>query len=233
MNFQYRFTLPVPVDQAWATLLDVRRVAPCMPGAGIESGEGDHYVGRVKVKLGPIEMAYRGDLHFIERDEAAHRMKLEGVGKEMRGGGGAKALVTMHVASVPGGSEVAIDSEYELSGRAAQFGTGMIDEIGGKLMKEFARRLEKLILGGHNQASGQSSSMSQARASERALLQATPVATGTAVATGLTRRVPRMRAWLFFRADWPEASRSVSWASSSDARPSPAWLPRPRGPRSP
>ncbi|MCP5389342.1 MAG: SRPBCC family protein [Novosphingobium sp.] len=168
MNFQYRFTLPVPVDQAWATLLDVRRVAPCMPGAGIESGEGDHYVGRVKVKLGPIEMAYRGDLHFIERDEAAHRMKLEGVGKEMRGGGGAKALVTMHVASVPGGSEVAIDSEYELSGRAAQFGTGMIDEIGGKLMKEFARRLEKLILGGHNQASGQSSSMSQARASERA-----------------------------------------------------------------
>ncbi|MCP5379850.1 MAG: SRPBCC family protein [Novosphingobium sp.] len=168
MNFQYRFTLPVPVDQAWATLLDVRRVAPCMPGAGIESGEGDHYVGRVKVKLGPIEMAYRGDLHFIERDEAAHRMKLEGVGKEMRGGGGAKALVTMHVASVPGGSEVAIDSEYELSGRAAQFGTGMIDEIGGKLMKEFARRLEKLILGGNNQASGQSSLMSQASASERA-----------------------------------------------------------------
>lgn len=146
MNFHYRFKLPVPVEQAWPVLLDVRRVAPCMPGAGIESGEGDDYVGRMKVKLGPIEMAYRGDLHFVERDDTAHRLKVEGVGKEVRGGGGARALVTMQASSVQGGCEIAIDSEYELNGRAAQFGTGMIDEIGGKLMQEFARRLEKLIL---------------------------------------------------------------------------------------
>ncbi|WP_176590823.1 SRPBCC family protein [Sphingobium sp. EM0848] len=154
MNFQYRFKLPVPVEQAWPVLLDVRRVAPCMPGAGIESGEGNDYVGRMKVKLGPIEMAYRGDLHFVERDDAAHRLKVEGVGKEVRGGGGAKALVTMQASSVPGGCEIAIDSEYELNGRAAQFGTGMIDEIGGKLMQEFARRLEKLILNSNAQESG-------------------------------------------------------------------------------
>ncbi|WP_327753190.1 SRPBCC family protein [Sphingobium sp. SJ10-10] len=154
MNFQYRFKLPVPVEQAWPVLLDVRRVAPCMPGAGIESGEGDDYVGRMKVKLGPIEMAYRGDLHFVERDDANHRLKVEGVGKEVRGGGGAKALVTMQASSVPGGCEVAIDSEYELNGRAAQFGTGMIDEIGGKLMQEFARRLERLILNSNAQEGG-------------------------------------------------------------------------------
>lgn len=146
MNFQYRFKLPVPIEQAWPVLLDVRRVAPCMPGAAIESGEGDDYVGRMKVKVGPIEMTYGGDLHFVERDDAAHRMKVEGVGKEVRGGGGAKALVTMQASSVPGGCEIAINSDYELNGRAAQFGTGMIDEIGGKLMQEFARRLEKLIL---------------------------------------------------------------------------------------
>lgn len=153
MNFQYRFKLPVPVERAWPILLDVRRVASCMPGASIESGEGDDYVGRMKVKVGPIEMAYSGDLHFVERDGAAHRMKVEGVGREVRGGGGAKAVVTMQASSVPGGCDIAIDSEYELSGRAAQFGTGMIDEIGAKLMQEFARRLEKLILGSGSQES--------------------------------------------------------------------------------
>lgn len=148
MNFQYRFRLPIPVEQAWPILLDLRRVAPCMPGASIESGEGDAYVGRMKVKLGPIEMAYRGDLNFIERDDAAHRLKVEGIGKEVRGGGGAKAIVTMMATPLGAACEIAIDSDYTLSGRAAQFGTGMIDEIGAKLMKEFVTRLERLILAG-------------------------------------------------------------------------------------
>lgn len=145
MNFKYRFALPVSVDEAWPILLDLPRVAPCMPGAAIESGDGEAYVGRMKVKLGPIEMAYRGDLRFLERDDAAHRLKVEGVGKELRGGGGARAVVTMAAIPAAGGCEVSIDSDYSLSGRAAQFGSGMIDEIGGKLMKEFVTRLEKLI----------------------------------------------------------------------------------------
>lgn len=148
MNFQYRFRLPVPVEQAWPVLLDLRRVAPCMPGASIESGEGDDYVGRMKVKLGPIEMAYRGDLHFVERDDAGHRLKLEGTGKEIRGGGGARAVTTMEATPLNGACEIAIVSDYSLSGRAAQFGTGMIDEIGTKLMKEFVTRLERLIATG-------------------------------------------------------------------------------------
>lgn len=146
MNFRYSFTLPVPVERAWPILLDLRRVAPCMPGAAITSGEGDDYAGRMKVKLGPIEMVYGGDLHFLERDDAAHRLKVEGIGKEVRGGGGAKAVVTMEARASGNSCEVTIDSEYTLSGRAAQFGTGMIDEIGAKLMKEFVTRLEKLIL---------------------------------------------------------------------------------------
>lgn len=147
MHFRYKFSLPVSVERAWPILLDLRRVAPCMPGAAITSGEGDDYTGRMKVKLGPIEMIYGGDLHFLERDDAAHRLKVEGIGKEVRGGGGAKAVVTMEARPSGGNScEVSIDSEYTLSGRAAQFGTGMIDEIGAKLMKEFVTRLEKLIL---------------------------------------------------------------------------------------
>lgn len=146
MNFQYRFTLPVPVEQAWEILLDLRRVAPCMPGAAIESGEGDQYVGRMKVKLGPIEMAYRGELKFLERDDAAHRLKVEGVGKEVRGGGGAKAIVSMEVVPTGSSCAISINADYSLSGRAAQFGSGMIDEIGAKLMKEFVTRLERLLL---------------------------------------------------------------------------------------
>lgn len=146
MNFKYGFTLPMPVERAWPILLDLRRVAPCMPGAAIVSGDGDAYTGRMKVKLGPIEMTYLGDLCFLERDDEAHRLKVEGVGKEVRGGGGAKALVTVQAKPAGTSCEVVIDSEYTLSGKAAQFGTGMIDEIGAKLMKEFVTRLEKLIL---------------------------------------------------------------------------------------
>ncbi|WP_332811066.1 SRPBCC family protein [Sphingomonas sp.] len=145
MNFKYSFRLPVPADRAWPILLDLRRVAPCMPGAAIESGEDDEYVGRVKVKIGPIEMTYRGDLRFIERDDAAHRLQVRGTGREIRGGGEAKVLATMQVRPDGNACEVSIDSEYALSGRAAQFGTGLIDEIGAKLMKEFVARLERLL----------------------------------------------------------------------------------------
>lgn len=145
MNFKYSFRLPVPADRAWPILLDLRRVAPCMPGAAIESGEDDEYVGRVKVKIGPIEMTYRGDLRFIERDDAAHRLQVRGTGREIRGGGEAKVVANMQVRPDGEACEVSIDSDYVLSGRAAQFGTGLIDEIGAKLMKEFVVRLERLL----------------------------------------------------------------------------------------
>jgi carbon monoxide dehydrogenase subunit G len=146
VNFKYSFRLPVPADRAWPILLDLRRVAPCMPGAAIESGQDDEYVGRVKVKIGPIEMTYRGDLRFIERDDAAHRLQVRGTGREIRGGGEAKVVANMQVRPDRAACEVSIDSEYALSGRAAQFGTGLIDEIGAKLMKEFVARLERLLL---------------------------------------------------------------------------------------
>jgi carbon monoxide dehydrogenase subunit G len=145
VNFKYSFRLPVPADRAWPILLDLRRVAPCMPGAAIESGQDDAYVGKVKVKIGPIEMTYRGDLVFIERDDAAHRLQVRGTGREIRGGGEAKVIATMQVRPDGDACEVSIDSEYALTGRAAQFGTGLIDEIGAKLMKEFVVRLERLL----------------------------------------------------------------------------------------
>nr|ART40678.1 L448 [uncultured bacterium] len=150
MIFEYMFRLPVTVDQAWPVLLDVYRVAPCMPGAAIESGEGDDFVGRIKVRLGPVEMIYRGDLHFTHRDDAEHELVVEGAAKDTKGGGGAKAKVTLK--ATPDGQDgchVAIHSDYTVSGKAAQFGRGVMEEVGEKLMNEFATRLNRLILEDH------------------------------------------------------------------------------------
>lgn len=145
MNFQYQFKLGVPVDKAWAVLMDVKRVAPCLPGAAIESGEGDNYVGRVKVKLGPIELTYRGDVTFVERDDAAKRAVINVAAKEVKGAGAAKATLTLDVAASGAQTEVSVGSEFTVSGKAAQFGRGVMEEVGEKLMAEFAARLSKLI----------------------------------------------------------------------------------------
>ena len=147
MIFKYDFALPVPSERAWPVLLDVYRVAPCMPGASIESGEGDDYVGKIKVKLGPVEMTYRGDLHFTHRDSDNHEMKVEGAAKDSKGGGGAKAKVTLKATDEDAGNcRIHINSDYSVSGKAAQFGSGLMEEVGEKLMNEFAARLERLIL---------------------------------------------------------------------------------------
>ncbi|HDR8923045.1 SRPBCC family protein [Burkholderia aenigmatica] len=145
MNFQYQFELGVPVDEAWAVLMDVPNVAPCLPGAAIESGENGDYVGRVKVKLGPIEMTYRGDVKFVERDDAAQHAVINVAAKEVKGGGAAKAVLTLDVAPAGSGARVSVGSEFTVSGKAAQFGRGVMDEVGEKLMGEFAVRLSKLI----------------------------------------------------------------------------------------
>jgi len=147
MIFEYSFDLPVPAGKAWSLLLDVYRVAPCMPGASIESGEGNDYVGRIKVRLGPVEMVYRGDLHFTKRDDANHELIVEGAAKDTKGGGGAKANVALRVSPEGANScNVAIHSDYTVNGKAAQFGRGLMEEVGEKLMSEFASRLKQLII---------------------------------------------------------------------------------------
>jgi len=149
MIFEYSFQLPVPAERAWPVLLDVYRVAPCMPGASIESGEGNDYVGRIKVRLGPVEMVYRGDLHFTQRVDASHALAVEGAAKDTKGGGGAKAKVSLKVAEHGlSACMVSIHSDYAVSGKAAQFGRGVMEEVAEKLMNEFSARLRQLILEG-------------------------------------------------------------------------------------
>jgi len=145
MNFAYTLKLDLPLDEAWSTLMDIERIAPCMPGAKIEARNGDTYTGRLKVKLGPMELTYRGDIEFIERDDPAKRAVVDAQAKEIKGRGAAKAQITMAGTSVAGGSEIHIESEFSVSGKAAQFGRGVMEEVGEKLMDDFARRLGEQI----------------------------------------------------------------------------------------
>ncbi len=141
MNFDYVIKLDLPLDQAWETLMDIERIAPCMPGATIESHDGDDYTGRLKVKLGPMEMTYRGNIHFVERDDTAKTALVDAAAKEIKGRGAAKTQVSLRGAEVGKGSEITLSSDFTVSGKAAQFGRGVMEEVGEKLMGDFATRL--------------------------------------------------------------------------------------------
>jgi uncharacterized protein len=141
------FTVPVPPEQAWDVLLDVERIAPCMPGATVTSVSDDEIAGQVKVKLGPLSLSYKGTAKFIEKDQANRTIAIEASGKETRGAGTAAA--TVHASLKPAESEgqtlVAIHTSLNVTGRPAQFGRSLLPEVSGKLIGQFATNLEALI----------------------------------------------------------------------------------------
>ena len=141
------FTVPVPPEQAWDVLLDVERIAPCMPGATVTSVEGDEITGQVKVKLGPLSLSYKGTAKFIEKDPASHTIAIEATGKETRGAGTASA--TVHASLKPDDAEgqttVSIHTSLNVTGRPAQFGRSLLPEVSGKLIDQFAANLRALI----------------------------------------------------------------------------------------
>lgn len=147
MKLENGFQVPVPVDEAWKVLLDVERVAPCVPGATLTGSEGDthppRYSGTVKVKLGPIGLTYNGTVTFVSTDEAAHVAVLEASGRELRGNGTAKALVTCTL--VPSGevTDVQVETDLAITGKPAQFGRGALNEVAGNLIGQFADNLSK------------------------------------------------------------------------------------------
>jgi hypothetical protein len=140
------FTVPVPPEQAWDVLLDVERIAPCMPGASVTSVEGDQIEGQVKVKLGPLSLTYKGTAKFTDKDEANHTIAIEATGKETRGAGTASANVQATLTPAEAGSTlVAIHTSLNVTGRPAQFGRSLLPEVSGKLIAQFASNLEALI----------------------------------------------------------------------------------------
>ncbi|MEU6738799.1 SRPBCC family protein [Streptosporangium sandarakinum] len=184
MRFEHEFTVPVPVEQAWSVLLDVERIAPCLPGAALEKAEGDSFTGRMKVKVGPITVTYRGEAAFENVDEDARTLALRASGREARGSGTANATVTARLrpddAGGPGrpgtadasdaagsggaatgsaasaesggtagsATRVTVETSFKVTGRPAQFGRGVMGEVGAKLIDRFAANLAALLEAG-------------------------------------------------------------------------------------
>ncbi len=146
MDLENSFTVPADVETAWKTLLDVEAITPCMPGATLESVNGDEFTGNVKVKLGPVSMVYGGEARFVSKDDATHTAIIEGLGKESRGTGTAKANVTIKLAAQdPMVTRVDVTTELIITGKAAQFGRGVMQDVAGRLVTQFAGNLEQVI----------------------------------------------------------------------------------------
>ncbi len=146
MLIENSFRVPVPVEQAWRTLLDVPRIAPCLPGATLDESDGMTHRGRVKVKVGPIQLAYRGEATIAEQDEAARRLVLVASGKETRGAGAASARVVADLVERDGATDVQVATELDLTGKPAQFGRSIISDVSGRLIDQFATNLAALMV---------------------------------------------------------------------------------------
>ena len=145
MELEHSFTIPVPPEQAWPVLLDVERIAPCMPGATVDSVEGEVVKGRIKVKVGPVALTYSGTARFTERDEQSRSIKLEASGKETRGAGTASATIRSSLADEGGQTRVVVHTTMNVTGRPAQFGRGVMAEVSGRIIEKFATNLGALL----------------------------------------------------------------------------------------
>jgi len=187
------FTVPVPPEQAWDVLLDVERIAPCMPGATVTSVEGDEIAGQVKVKLGPLSLSYKGTAKFIEKDPASHTIAIEATGKETRGAGTASA--TVHASLKPDDAEgqttVSIHTSLNVTGRPAQFGRSLLPEVSGKLIDQFAANLRALIDSTNRPAEAEpEATPAQDAAAATGDAASAATAQGTAAATQATTAAP-------------------------------------------
>jgi carbon monoxide dehydrogenase subunit G len=146
MEFENEFSVDAPIDEVYETLMDLQRVAPCMPGAQVlEHVSDDEYKVGIKVKLGPMTMTYRGDLEVTGRDAGAHSASMRVKAKESRGQGTATADVNMQLTGDAGETHAKIGTNVKLSGKAAAMGQGVIEEVSAKLVDQFAQNLAQMI----------------------------------------------------------------------------------------
>jgi carbon monoxide dehydrogenase subunit G len=146
VKLEHKFVVPAPVEQTWAAFNDLERVVPCFPGATLTGYEGDDFTGSCKVKLGPVSLQYSGTGSFVERDESDHHAVIEAKGKDRRGNGTATARVTARLTGISDGStEVTVDTDLTITGRPAQFGRGLIQDVSNKLLDQFTTCLKSKL----------------------------------------------------------------------------------------
>ena len=149
MKIDYEFTVGVPVDQAWSRMLDLEKIAPCLPGAAIQEEVDDgEYAGTIKVEIGPITVSYKGTVKFEETDESAHRAVLQATGREARGQGTATATIVSTLHDEGDNTRVNVETDMLLTGRVARFGRGLAQDVAKRMLDDFAVCLEREISGG-------------------------------------------------------------------------------------
>jgi carbon monoxide dehydrogenase subunit G len=145
MDLRHEFTVPAPIDQTWSAFNDIESVAGCFPGAKVTAVEGDTFTGSCKVKLGPIALIYNGTGTFVEKDESAHRMVIDAKGKDKRGNGTAGAHVTATMTEQGTSTHVEVLTDLNITGKPAQFGRGVMEDVSNKLLGQFTACLEQKV----------------------------------------------------------------------------------------
>ena len=190
MKINNEFTVSVPIQQAWDVMLDLQKIAPCLPGAAIKDEKGDgEYDGTMKVKIGPITANYKGTVKIEEADEENHRAVLQATGRDARGQGTASATIVSTLQEEGGdNTKVNVETDMKLTGRAAQFGRGIAQDVATKMLTQFAECLEREISGG-GAAAGDGAAEDTAptetstESGDGAASQETPATAGTAGGT--------------------------------------------------
>ena len=142
MKIANQFSVSAPIEQAWDVLCDLEQVIPLMPGAQLVGHEGDDYLGKVKVKVGPVTSEFTGKVRFVEQDRDQHRAVIDGKGKESRGTGNAAATVTAQLHDDGDRTHVTVDTDLKIVGKLAQFGSGMLQQVSEKLLGQFVESFE-------------------------------------------------------------------------------------------
>jgi carbon monoxide dehydrogenase subunit G len=145
VKLDHQFTVPAPLDEVWKAVIDPERVAPCMPGATLTKVEGDSFSGTVKVKMGPISLLYKGTGEFLEKDADARKVVIKASGKDARGAGTAAATVTLTLTDAGASTTGTVVTDLAITGKPAQFGRGLISEVGGKILDSFVECLSSKL----------------------------------------------------------------------------------------
>ena len=145
MQLEHQLSVPAPIDVVWPALLDPERVAPCVPGATLTGVDGDSFTGTVKVKVGPITLMYKGSGTFTEQDEQARRAVLKASAKDTRGNGTVNATVTLTLTEEGDRTTGVVATDLSITGKPAQFGRGLIADVGGKIIDQFTACLSEKL----------------------------------------------------------------------------------------
>jgi uncharacterized protein len=145
MQLEHTLTIDAPIENVWAALIDPAQVVACMPGATLGKVDGETFDGQIKVKIGPVALLYKGVGTFVEKDEAARKVGLEANAKDSRGNGTAKVGIAISLTEEGDKTIGKVVTDLAVTGKPAQFGRGMLSDVGGKIIEQFAECLSNKL----------------------------------------------------------------------------------------